>query len=229
KHITTGKVSEFHGDLVLIAAGRGSTNDILHPEKAGIKTTDKGWIWVDEYLQSSQPNIWAFGDANGEFLFKHAGNYESVLVYYNAVLNQQEKVDYHAIPSAVFTYPEIASVGLREKDAIAKYGEKNILIGHYKYEDTAKGIAMNIKDCFVKVVLSSEGKILGAHIIGPQASVLIQEIINLMYTPEQSFTPIREGMHIHPALSEVVERAFGRPMPVTAYHDLLENRPSHHH
>ena len=107
--------------------------------------------------------------------------------------------------------------------------KKNILIGHYKYEDTAKGIAMNIKDCFVKVVLSSEGKILGAHIIGPQASVLIQEIINLMYTPEQSFTPIREGMHIHPALSEVVERAFGRSMSVTAYYNLLENRPSHHH
>ncbi len=229
KHINTGKLSEFQGDLVLIAAGRGSNNDILHPDKAGIKTTDKGWIWVDEYLQSSQPNIWAFGDANGKFLFKHAGNYESILVYYNAVFNKQEKVDYHAIPSAVFTYPEIANVGLREKDAITRFGEKNILIGHHKYEDTAKGIAMNIKDCFVKVVLSSEGKILGAHIIGPQASVLIQEIINLMYTPEQSLTPIHDGMHIHPALSEVVERAFGRPMPVTAYHNLLENRPAHHH
>ncbi|MHA1978848.1 MAG: dihydrolipoyl dehydrogenase [Candidatus Hodarchaeales archaeon] len=229
KHITTGKTREFQGEMVLIAAGRGSNNDILSPEKAGIKTTDKGWIWVDEYLQTSQPNIWAFGDANGQFLFKHAGNYESILVYYNAVFNKKEKVDYHAIPSAVFTYPEVASVGMGEKDAIARYGKENILIGHYKYEDTAKGIAMNIKDYFVKVVLSTGNKILGAHIIGPQASVLIQEIVNLMYTPEQSLTPIREGMHIHPALSEVVERAFGRLMSLTAYHNLLEGRSGHHH
>ncbi|UCG00959.1 MAG: dihydrolipoyl dehydrogenase [Candidatus Heimdallarchaeota archaeon] len=224
-----GNLVKFTAEEVLIAAGRGSNNDILHPEKAGIETDEKGWIKVNEYLESSQPNVWVFGDANGKHLFKHVGNYESMVVFYNAVLKNKVKVDYHAIPSAVFTYPEIARVGLREKEAIVEYGEDNIIIGYQKYEDTAKGMAMDVKAYFVKVILDKERKILGAHIIGPQASVLIQEIITLMYTPERSSYPINRGMHIHPALSEVVERAFGRLMRPRDYHALLEEVTRHHH
>ncbi|MFX0150810.1 MAG: dihydrolipoyl dehydrogenase, partial [Candidatus Hodarchaeota archaeon] len=136
-----GDLVNFSANEILIAAGRGSNSDILHPEKAGIEIDKDGWIKVNKYLESSQPNIWAFGDANGQHLFKHAGNYESMVVYYNAVLKREVEVDYHAIPSAVFTYPEIARVGLREKEAIAEYGEDNIIIGYQKYEDTAKGMA----------------------------------------------------------------------------------------
>ncbi len=99
-----------------------------------------------------------------------------------------------------------------------------MLIGIYRYEDTAKGEAMAVKDYFVKVIVEKETmKILGAHIIGPYASVLIQEIINLMYTPEQSAEPIINGMHIHPALNEVVERAFRSLMPPDQYHQLIEH------
>lgn len=228
KNRTNGEFVNFTAEEVLIAAGRGSNSDILHPEKAGIDTDEKGWIKVDEYLESSQPNIWAFGDANGNHLFKHVGNYESMVVYYNAVLKNEVKVDYHAIPSAVFTYPEIARVGLHEKEAIGEYGEDNIIIGYQKYEDTAKGMAMDIKDYFVKVILDKNRRILGAHIIGPQASVLIQEIINLMYTPDRSSNPINRGMHIHPALSEVVERAFGRVMRPKDYHAYLEGMIHQH-
>ncbi len=84
---------------------------------------------------------------------------------------------------------------------------------------------MDVKDYFVKVIVEKEiMKILGAHIIGPYASVLIQEIINLMYTPEQSAKPIIYGMHIHPALSEVVERAFGSLMTPDQYRHRLEHQ-----
>ncbi len=215
-------------DEILVATGRGPNTDILHPEKAGIETDKRGWIIANEYLETSQPNIWAFGDANGRHLFKHAANYESIVVYYNAVLKKKVKVDYHAIPHAVFTYPEIGSVGLREKEAIEKYGEDNVLIGMYLYENTAKGEAMGVKDYFVKVIVEKETmKILGAHIIGPYASVLIQEIINLMYTPEQSAEPIINGMHIHPALNEVVERAFRSLMSPEQYHQLARARARH--
>jgi mycothione reductase len=212
-------------DEILVAAGRGPNTDVLHPERAGIETDKRGWIIVDESLETSQPNIWALGDANGRYLFKHVANYESMVVYYNAVMKRNVKVDYHAIPHAVFTYPEIGSVGLREQEAIEKYGRDKVLIGVYRYEDTAKGAAMDIKNHFVKVIVEKGTmKILGAHIIGPYASILIQEIVNLMYTPEQSAEPVIKGMHIHPALNEVVERAFRSLMSPEQYHHRIEHQ-----
>jgi len=217
-----GQKLEVVAEEVLVAAGRVSNTDILHPERAGIQTDKRGWIVVNEYLETSQPNVWALGDANGKYLFKHVGNYESLIVYYNAILKRRREVDYHAIPHAVFTYPEIAGVGLKEKEALEQYGKDNVLIGMQRYEDTAKGEAMDVKDYFVKVLVQKGTlKILGAHIIGPYASVLIQEIINLMYTQDQSARPILNGMHIHPALNEVVERAFNNLMPPERYHQLV--------
>lgn len=218
------KKLEVTADEILIATGRSSLSKTINTEKGEIKTDERGWIVVNEYLETSQTNIWALGDANGKYPFKHVANHEASIVYYNSVLKQKVKVDYHAIPDAVFTYPEIASVGLREKEAISKYGEDKLLIGFYRYEDTAKGEAMDAKDYFVKVILEAENKkILGAHIVGPYASVLIHEIIPLMYTKEQIASPIIECMHIHPALSEVVERAFRSLMPVEHYHHLIEH------
>ena len=215
----TGKILTVVAREIMIASGRGPTTDILHPEKSGIKTTPGGWIAVNEYLETSQPGIWALGDADGKYLFKHVANYESAIVYYNAVLKRKVKVDYHGVPHAIFTYPEVAGVGMKEKEATAKLGADKVLIGFHKYEDTAKGEALNVKDYFVKVIVEAETeRILGAHIIGPEASTLIHEIIPLMYTSDQSYRPIREMMHIHPALNEVVERAFQSLMPPEHYH-----------
>jgi dihydrolipoamide dehydrogenase len=206
-----GKERKISSDEVLVAVGRASNSDILHPEKSGIETDRNGWIKVNEYLETSARNIWALGDATGNHPFKHVANYE--------------KVTYHAVPHAVFTHPEIAAVGLKEMDAIKRYGEDDVLIGFRSYGDTAKGDAMGVKDYFVKVVLQRQTrKILGAHIIGPQASVLIQEIINLMYTVDQNMAPITSGMHIHPALSEVVQGAFFSLMSPSEYKNVLEKR-----
>lgn len=197
---------EVEADEILVATGRISNADLLKPEKTGVKTDAHGWIIVNEYLETTKPNIWACGDAIGKHMFKHVANYESQIVYYNAFGNRRIKVDYHAVPHAIFTYPEVASVGMKEEEAKR---EHDILVGHYLYENTAKGEAMETKDYFVKVIVEKGSyKILGAHIIGPEASILIQEIINLMYTDNQSAIPIYRGMHIHPSLSEVVERAF---------------------
>jgi dihydrolipoamide dehydrogenase len=218
-----GKERKISSDEVLVAVGRASNSDILHPEKSGIETDGNGWIQVNEYLETSTRNIWALGDATGNHLFKHAANYESKVVFYNAFLKEKMKVSYHAVPHAVFTHPEIAAVGLKEMDAIERYGEDDVLIGFRRYQDTAKGDAMGVKDYFVKVVLQRQSrKILGAHIIGPQASVLIQEIINLMYTVDQNMAPITAGMHIHPALSEVVQGAFFSLMSPSEYKNVLE-------
>jgi len=219
-----GKTIEVTAEEILVASGRGPNTDILRPERGGIKTDKDGWIMVNEYLETSQPGVWALGDADGKYPFKHKANYEAQVVYYNAILKRMVKADYHAVPHAVFTYPEVASVGLREKEALEKLGKDHVLIGSHRYEDTAKGEAIGVKDYFVKVIVEKDTmKILGAHIIGPQASVLIQEIINLMYTSEQSAEPILRAMHIHPALSEVVQKAFDSLAPPEVYHHVLEH------
>ncbi len=213
---------EIIADEIYVAVGRGSNADILHLEKGGIKTDKNGWIIVNEYLETSQPNVWALGDAIGKYQFKHVANYEAYVVYKNAVLKKRTPVDYHAVPHAIFTYPEIAGVGLGEKEAMDEYGEDNLLIGISRYQDTAKGKAMGTKNYFVKVIVDrKERNIIGAHIIGPHASVLIHEIINLMYTPSRSIRPIVEGMHIHPALSEVVDKSFQNLMLPEQYHHML--------
>ncbi|MCD6222573.1 MAG: dihydrolipoyl dehydrogenase [Thermoplasmata archaeon] len=200
-----GKI-EIEADEILVAAGRQSNADLLKPEKTGVEVDEHGWIIVNEYLETTKPNIWACGDAIGKHMFKHVANYESQIVYYNAFGHRRIKVDYHAVPHAIFTYPEVASVGMKEEEAKKKH---DIMVGYYLYEHTAKGEAMEAKDYFVKVILEKGSyRILGAHIIGPEASILIQEIVNLMYTDDGSAMPIYRGMHIHPALSEVVERAF---------------------
>lgn len=222
-HTDTGSEVELTADEILVAAGRSPENDLLHPEKGGVRPTSKGWIAVNEYMETSQPNVWSFGDADGTHLFKHVANYEAEIVYRNAVLNDRVRADYHAVPYAVFTYPEIAAVGLREKEAVLKYGENGVLIGFQRYQDTAKGEAMNAADYFVKLVLLADSmRIVGAHIIGPQASVLIQEVINVMYTHQDNAYIILRAIHIHPALSEVVQRALWTPVSVSEYHSLLE-------
>jgi mycothione reductase len=235
RDMTSGERTTITAEEVLIAAGRGPNTDILHPERAGIKTDDNGWVVVNEYLETSQPNVWSFGDANGVYPFKHKANYEAELVYHNAVLGGKEehaekkktysklKKDYHAVPHAVFAYPEVAAVGLGEGEALAIYGENKILLGIARYEDTAKGIAMGIKDCFVKVIVKADDlELIGAHIIGPHASILIQEIINIMYTQhERTIKPLLSAMHIHPSLSEVIQKTVSSLMPPHQYHHLI--------
>ncbi|MCC4770306.1 dihydrolipoyl dehydrogenase [Methanosarcina sp. DH2] len=224
KERDSGEETKVTVDEILVATGRVPNTDILHPERAGIKTDIQGWILVDEYLETSQPNIWAFGDANGKYLLKHVGNYESGIVYLNAIMKEKVKADYHAVPHAVFSYPEIAGVGMSEKEALEEYGENRVVIGFKLFEDTAKGAAMEARDYFVKVILDSlEEKILGAHIIGPHASVLIHQIIPLMYTPSRSAKPIIRSMDIHPSLSEVVTRAFYSRLSPEHYHHVMKH------
>ncbi len=209
-----GKRKGFKCNGILLAAGRKSTSEYLKPERSGIETDDKGWIKVNKKMETSKKNIWALGDATGKYMFKHVANKEAEIVYYNAFTEREREMDYHAVPHALFTYPEVGSVGMLEEEADK---EHDILVGYYPYSDTGKGMAMMAEDYFIKVIVEKNTyRILGAHIVGPQASTLIQEIINLMYTQDQTAHPIFRGMHIHPALSEVVERAF-------------YNLHSHHH
>jgi len=214
-----GNKKEMEAEEVLVAAGRTSNSDILKPENGGIKTDPRGWILVNEYLETSMPGVYALGDAIGKHMFKHVANHEARIILENAVLGRRKMMNYDVVPHAAFTQPEIASVGLKEAEAIDRYGKDNVLIGYERYETTGKGLAMNAKG-FVKVIVRKDGRILGAHIAGKYASIMIQEIVNVM-AANAGVSLVLEAMHIHPALSEAVMWAFGNLMEVEEYHRML--------
>jgi mycothione reductase len=199
---------EFTAEAIIVATGRVSNADILKPEKTGVKLDERGFIQVDKHLQTTKKNIYAFGDCIGKQMFKHVANYEAGIAWHNAIHDHKVEVNYSAAPHAVFTHPQVASVGLKEEEA--RQQKRKILVGRALYRDTAMGAAMGYPEGFVKVIVDHDtGKILGGHIIGPEASILIQEITNAMTSETGTFAPIVQGMHIHPALSEVVQNAFG--------------------
>jgi mycothione reductase len=209
KNLSDGQTRRFSADALLVAVGRVPNSDLLKPEKTGVKLDERGFIKVNEYLETSKKNIWAFGDAIGKKMFKHVANYEAGIAWHNSNHEHRVEMDYFAAPRAVFTHPQIASVGMKEAEARER-GHK-IAIGRSFYRQTAMGAAMGEPRGFVKVIVDRDsGKILGAHIIGPQASSLIQEIVNVMALGKATFQLITHPMHIHPAMSEVVQKAFDR-------------------
>jgi mycothione reductase len=197
----SGKRMDFQGEKVLVAAGRKSNADLLKVENTGIKTDEKGYIKVNDYFETSKKNIWAFGDALGRKMFRHAANREADIVWHNSMHGGEEKFDFLTVPHAVYTYPPIASAGMGEAEAKKVH---DILVGRSVYSEVAKGVAMREDESFAKAVIEKQTwRILGFHIIGPYAPILIQEVINAMATTG-TVMPIISGIHIHPALPEVI-------------------------
>jgi len=195
----------FIAEKIMIATGRKSNADFLKIENTGIEKDKREYIKVNEYLETNKKNIWAFGDATGKYMFKHVANEEALIAWQNAIHDNKTPMDYSAVPYAVFTYPQIAGVGLTEEQAKKNH---HILIGIAKYSDVSKGEAMMDQEGFAKAVIDKETKkILGFHIIGPYSPILIQEVINAMALGGQ-IGFIGRGMHIHPALPELILRTF---------------------
>jgi len=215
RDLVKDSITELKADAILMALGRVSNADMLHPERTGVGTDDRGFIKVNEYLETTKPKIWAFGDAIGVHMYRHAANYESSVAWANAQLQlghengrtRKTPVDFSAVPHAVYSHPEIGSVGLTEWEARNK--GHDIMVGRWDYANTASGVAMGEPTGFVKVVVEKKTlKILGCHVIGHCAPVLVQEAINVMNCRQGSAMDIINSMHIHPSLTEVVLNAF---------------------
>lgn len=202
KNLSNEERMEFSAEMIMVAVGRRSNADILKVESAGIETDTRGFIRTDEFLETNRKNVYAIGDANGQQMFTHMANREAEIALQNAFYDERIKVDYSVVPHAVYTHPQIASVGLTEAKAREKY---SILIGRTKYSDIAMGEAMAEADGFAKLIVSNDTyRILGFHIVGPYAPELIQEVCNAM-TSGGGVEDISGGIHIHPALSELVQ------------------------
>jgi len=200
------KETTLTSDALLIATGRIPNSDTLDLDKTGINLTEKGYVKVNDYLETNVSGIFALGDVVGRFPFKHSANHEAKFVVKNLKdHNEKIKVNYHAIPHAIFTSPQIASVGYTENELKNQKIEYKKSI--YPYIDTAMGQALNDKEGFVKLLIDKENrKILGCHIMGSHASILIHEVV-LAMTANEPVDIISDTVHIHPALSEVISRA----------------------
>jgi mycothione reductase len=194
-------------DLLLVATGRVPNTDRLGLDLAGVDVDSDGLVVVDEYQRSTADGVWALGDASSADQLKHVANQDARIVAHNLSFPDDLKVSNHRfIPSAVFTDPQLAGVGLTEQDARAK--GIPYVSAVQEFGSTAYGWAMQDTTGICKLLADPDtGKLLGAHLLGPQSSSLIQPLIQAM-TFEQRVTDVARNQYwIHPALAEVVENA----------------------
>lgn len=195
------------GDRLLMATGRRPNTDLLDVEKAGIETDERGFIKVDKKMKTTAENVWALGDIVNTPMFKHTANLEARYVFINAFTDHEHEVDYRVMPHAIFSSPQVSAVGKTEQEL--RDGNRDYIVGRYDYKDTAMGSALKEEDGFVKVLADPDtGKILGCHVLGPRASMLIHEVVVAMESGDGTVLNIKDSVHVHPALNEVVQRAF---------------------
>jgi mycothione reductase len=203
--------STLRGDALLVATGRVPNGDLLDAEQAGVKVNAQGQVVVDEYQRTSARGIFALGDVSSDYQLKHVANHEARVVRHN-LLQDWDDTDalmpsnHRYVPAAVFTDPQIASVGLTENQARAKGFKIRVKI--QDYSDVAYGWAMEDTTGIAKVIVDDDtGLILGAHIMGQGASSLIQPLIQAMSFGLRAQDMAHGQYWIHPALPEVIENA----------------------
>jgi mycothione reductase len=196
-----------HGEVLLVATGRVPNGDRLNLAAGGVDAYPNGRIMVDAYQRTSAPGVWALGDASSAYLLKHVANHEQRTVSHNlAHPDDPVASDHRYVPAAVFTHPQLAYVGLTEEQAVARGVPYATAV--QEYGGTAYGWAMEDTTSMVKLVADkSTGRLLGAHIMGEQASTLIQPLLQAMSFGLPVKDMARGQYWIHPALAEVVENA----------------------
>lgn len=206
-----GTTRDVVGDVLLVATGRVPNGDVLEVARAGVPTDGTGRrVLTDEYLRTPVDGIWAIGDLTNEQQLKHLANAEAKAAFWN-ILHADDpsvwrRIDRRHVPWAVFGSPQIAGVGLREQDLVG--GDVPYVVATKDYGATAYGWAMEDGTSFCKVIAHRDDRtLLGAHIIGPQASTLIQPLVQAMQFGQTVDRIARDVWYIHPALTEVVENA----------------------
>jgi mycothione reductase len=194
-------------DVLLVAAGRTPNGDLLDLGKAGIPTHPDGRVVVDEFQRTPVEGVWALGDVSSPHQLKHVANHESKVVQHNLLHpDALRATDHRFVPSAVFTDPQVAAVGLTEAECRAQGLDFTVKI--QEYGDVAYGWAMEDTTGFCKVLAErGTGRLLGAHLMGPQASIVIQPLVQAMSFGLSALDMARGQYWIHPALPEVVENA----------------------
>ncbi len=192
---------------LLVATGRVPNSDRLDVAAAGIATDEHGHVRTDTAYQTNAAGIFALGDLANHFQLKHMANAEARIVRHNLVHpDDQHRAPFSVVPAAVFADPQVASVGATEQEL--RHAGRPYVVATRHYRDTAYGWALGDTTGFVKVLADPETRLLlGAHILGPQASTLVQPLIQAMCLGNTADEVATAALYIHPALSEAVEQA----------------------
>jgi dihydrolipoamide dehydrogenase len=191
-------------EVVLVGVGRRAVLDGLGLETVNIKTHEKG-IAVNDKMETSVPGIYAIGDVTGRIQLAHVASMEGIVAASNA-MGQERRMNYRAVPSCVYTVPEVASVGLTEQQA--REQGYDVRVGKYAFRGLGKAMAMGEREGLVKVVAEARyGEILGVHIVGPHATDLIGEPVTAIQL-ESTIEEMTHTIHAHPTLTEALLEAY---------------------
>ena len=198
--------TQVHADRLLVAAGRTPNGDRMDLPAGGVATHDDGRVRVDRHGRTTAEGVWALGDISTPHPLKHVANHEAQVVAHNlAHPDDLRAVDHDPVPAAVFANPQVGMVG-RTGQQCRDEGLAH-RIGLHEYADVAYGWALEERRGFCKVITAPDGSLLGAHVLGPQAATLIQQLVQAMALGLTAQRTADVQYWIHPALSEVVENA----------------------
>lgn len=199
--------ADVRADALLLATGVVPNSDTLDLAKAGVEVDTAGYVKVDAFLRTTAEGVFALGDAVGRYLLKHNANHEASYAWQNMrAPDEAVEVDYWAMPHAVFGSPQAAGVGMTEAEVRA--AGIPYLVGRAEMKDTGMGLALAEEHGFAKVLVSAEDRrLLGCHVLGPEAATLVHEAVVAMVAGDGSVDNLLRAVHVHPALSEVVQRA----------------------
>lgn len=198
-----GKEESVVADKVLMAVGRKANVDSLNLSEAGVEFGSRGVV-VNEFMQTSQPHIYAVGDINGKMMLAHAAIFQG-LVALNHMMGVDNDIDLSVMPAAVFTSPEAASVGKTE-DECKEAGIKVKCLKSF-FRANGKAVTMGETEGFCKVIVEEEtGLLLGCHLFGPHSSDIVQEVCALI-NRKSTLKQLQDIIHTHPTLTEVIQSA----------------------
>jgi len=203
---TSGQQRVFTGDALLVATSVVPCTDDLGLRNTSIKTDENGFIRVNNCLRTEVDGIYALGDGVGNYLYRHTVNYEADYLVRTVLRGgADEPIDYGPVPHAVFSVPEIAGVGMTEQQAVEQH--KDYVVGKASYKDSNAGLARGYEYGFVKVLVEHPTRrIIGAHILGDEASNMVHLFIAMM-KKEGTLDDLLDMIFIHPALPEIARDA----------------------
>jgi dihydrolipoamide dehydrogenase len=204
----SGEEQTIDADVVLVAIGVAPNSEGIGLETAGVATDKRGFIVVDEYLRTNAPGVYAIGDVTGKLLLAHVGSAQGIVATEHIAGHETRPIrdaDYAFMPRCTFCYPQVASMGYTEAQAREKGYE--IKIGKFPFIANGKALGLNERDGFVKIIADARyGEILGAHLVGPEVTELLPELV-LAHTWELTTEEIARSVHAHPTLSETLMEA----------------------